>query len=265
VQAIKTKKTSSLVCALNSVASREAEVMVSAGSTGAVLAGATLIVKRIRGIKRAALAPVMPTADNHGVLLIDCGANVDCKPEFLQQFALMGSVYMNCLFGMENPRVGLINNGAEPEKGNALAVAAHQLLLNTPVHFVGNAEARDIYSGAFDVVVADGFVGNAVLKVTEGIASMLFDMIKDEMMGSFRTKMGALLAKPAFKHVKKKLDYTEYGGALLLGIDGGVIKAHGSSNAKAICSTILQAKRFIEADVVHRIKQQMSQLSSQEL
>ena len=261
VKAVRQKTESSLVVALNTVAKKEADVFISAGSTGAVLAGATLIVRRIKGIKRPALAPVLPSKTGSGVLLIDCGANVDCKPSYLQQFGIMGSIYMKTVFGVQNPRVGLLNNGAEEEKGNAVAAAAHQLLKQTPVNFVGNIEGREMLSGNVDVAVADGFVGNVVLKFMEGFASTLFSMLKDEFMSSFRSKLGAMLLKPSLYNFKKKMDYTEYGGALLLGIDGGIIKAHGSSNAKAIASTILQAKKFGDNDVVGKIKAEISSLS----
>jgi glycerol-3-phosphate acyltransferase PlsX len=256
-RAIKEKPDSSLVMALRAVEQKEADVFVSAGSTGAVLSGATLIVRRIRGIKRPALAPVLPTAKGNGVLLIDCGANVDCKPLYLEQFGVMGSIYMNKLFGVEKPRVALINNGAEEEKGNALAQAAHALLKDAPINFVGNVEGRDILSGDIDVAVADGFVGNVVLKFMEGMAGTLFSMMKDEFTADTRSKLGALLLKPAFRRFKRKMDYTEYGGALLLGIDGGIVKAHGSSNAKAFSATIRQAKRFAQTGVVEQIKQAM--------
>ncbi|MDL2289171.1 phosphate acyltransferase PlsX [Clostridia bacterium OttesenSCG-928-F22] len=265
VKAIKEKTESSLVVALKTVADKEADVVISAGSTGAVLSGATLIVRRIKGVKRPALAPVLPCRDGSGVLLIDCGANVDCKPAYLQQFGVMGSIYMKTVMGVEEPKVGLINNGAEEEKGNALTSTAHQLLKKSPIHFLGNIEGRDILSGEFDVAVADGFVGNVVLKFMEGFAKDLFSMLKDELYASFRAKMGAMLLKPALKQFKGKLDYTEYGGALLLGIDGGVIKAHGSSDARAIKATIMQAKRFGENNVVGNIRQELEKIDFDEL
>jgi len=250
--AIKKKKNSSLVKALECVSNGQAECLVSAGSTGAVLAGATLIVRRQKGIKRPALAPVLPTRTGC-VLLIDCGANVDCKPSYLQQFAVMGSAYMQHMFDLPSPRVGLLNNGAEKEKGNDLTKRAYPLLEQTPVNFVGNCEARDILSGQYDVIVCDGFAGNVVLKHTEGLAQTLIAMLKDELMSTTRSKIGAGLAKPAFKSFQKKMDYTEYGGAPLLGISGGIIKAHGSSNAKAICSALTQARQYIKSNVTQTI------------
>ena len=250
---IKRKKNSSLVKALELVASKEADAFVSAGSTGAVLAGATLIVRRIKGVKRPALAPVMPTVKGP-VLLIDCGANVDCKPNYLQQFAVMGSAYMKKVCGIDAPRVGLINNGAEAEKGNELTKSAYKLLENTDINFVGNCEARYTMTGDYDVLVCDGFVGNAVLKCTEGVARSVMSIMKQELMASPITKLGALISKSGFKRVKKRMDYTEYGGAPLLGINGCIIKAHGSSNAKAITSAIGQARSYCIGDVTAAIQ-----------
>ena len=248
--AIKRKKNSSLVKALELVASKEADALVSAG---AVLAGATLIVRRIKGVKRPALAPVMPTVKGP-VLLIDCGANVDCKPNYLQQFAVMGSAYMKKVCGIDAPRVGLINNGAEAEKGNELTKSAYKLLENTDINFVGNCEARYTMTGDYDVLVCDGFVGNAVLKCTEGVARSVMSIMKQELMASPITKLGALISKSGFKRVKKRMDYTEYGGAPLLGINGCIIKAHGSSNAKAITSAIGQARSYCIGDVTAAIQ-----------
>ena len=250
--AIKKKTESSLVQTLRCVANGEAGAMVSAGSTGALLTGATLIVRRLKGVKRPALAPILPTRDGY-VLLIDCGANVDCKPSYLQQFALMGSHYMKNVMGVENPRVGLLNNGTEAEKGNELTKATYPLLEKTPVNFVGNCEGRDVVSGDFDVVVCDGFAGNLVLKNTEGVASLMSKMLKDELLGDTRSKLGALFAKKALKRLKARMDYTEYGGAPLLGINGGIIKAHGSSNAKAFAAAIRQASAYLKGNVTEAI------------
>ena len=251
--AIKRKKESSLVKALQIAAEKKADCFISAGSTGAVLAGATLIVKRIPGIKRPALAPILPTLKGP-VMLIDCGANVDCKPEYLEQFALMGSAYMSDVLGIENPRVALINNGAEEGKGNELTKAAYQLLKELPgINFVGNCEGRDVMSGDFDVLVCDGFVGNTVLKSLEGTAEALLKMLKGELMSRKRSKFGALFCRNAFRTLKKKLDYTEYGGAPMLGINGGIIKAHGSSDARAICSAIGQARMLTLGRITERI------------
>ena len=251
--AIKRKKESSLVKALRAVADGEADAIVSAGSTGAVLAGATLIVKRIKGILRPGLAPILPS-EKGPFMLIDCGANVDCKPEYLQQFAIMGSAYMSKVMGIENPRVGLINNGAESKKGNELTKAAYSLLKENPnIIFTGNCEAREIMSGDYDVVVCDGFVGNAILKAMEGTIAALLSMLKTELMSSTITKLGAAMSKSAFRTLKAKMDYREYGGAPLLGIRSGIIKAHGSSNARAIYSAVEQARKLINGNVTGQI------------
>ena len=260
VEAIRKKKDSSLVKGMRLLQAGEAGAFVTAGSTGATIAGATLIVKRLPNVKRPALAPLLPTRKGK-VLLIDCGANAEVRPSFLAQFALMGSIYMQQMEGIKSPRVGLVNNGAEAEKGTDLTKAAYKLLKEMPINFVGNAEGRDLVSGNFDVIVTDGFTGNIILKFMEGVAGVLMGMLKDELAGSLRSKLGAALAMPAFKGFKKKMDYTEYGGALMLGVNGGVSKAHGSSNAKAICSTLRQAAGFIEADVVGVIKQEISKVS----
>jgi glycerol-3-phosphate acyltransferase PlsX len=250
--AIKHKKDSSLVQALMCVVEGDAGCMVSAGSTGAVLAGATLLIRRLKGVKRPALAPIMPTRDGC-ILLVDCGANIDCKPQYLQQFAVMGSAYMQHVMGLKSPRIGLLNNGAEAEKGNELTKATYGLMLQTPVNFVGNCEGRDVLSGDFDVVVCDGFSGNIVLKNTEGVAALLVDMLKDELMRDKRSKIAAVLAKPAFRRFKSRMDYTEYGGAPLLGVNGGVIKAHGSSNAKAFAAALKQARAYVLGNVTEAI------------
>ncbi len=260
VEAIRYKKDSSLVKGLRLLQAGEAGAFITAGSTGATIAGATLIVKRLPGVKRPALAPLLPTRKGK-VLLIDCGANAECRPSFLAQFALMGSIYMQKMEGIKSPRVGLVNNGAEAEKGTELTKAAYKLIERMPVNFKGNAEGRDLVSGDFDVIVTDGFTGNIILKFLEGMASVLMGMLKDELSSTFRAKLGAALAMPAFRSFKKKMDYTEYGGALMLGVNGGVIKAHGSSNAKAIKSTLRQAAGFIQADVVGVIKEEISKFS----
>ena len=265
VAAVRKKKQSSLVRGLEAVANKEAEVFVSAGSTGAVLTGATFIVKRIPGVKRPALAPVLPTLADHSVVLIDCGANVDCKPINLQQFAVMGSAYAHSILSIENPRVGLLNNGAEAEKGCDLTKTVYPLLEAEPlIHFAGNCEGRDILSGDFDVVVADGFAGNVALKSIEGTARMVMKLLKSQLMSSTRSKMGALLAKPAFKALKDKMDYEKHGGALLLGIDGGIIKAHGTCDAKAFAVTLHQAVAFIDGNVVGIIKDCIEKLTAGE-
>lgn len=251
--AIRHKKDSSLVKALRIVANGEADCFISAGSSGAILAGATLIVKRIPGILRPALAPVIPSLQGP-VMLIDCGANADCKPEYLVQFANMGTAYMNNVLGIEKPRVGIISNGSEEGKGNELTKASYSLLKNeTNINFIGNCEAREVMSGDYDVIVCDGFVGNTVLKTMEGTISALLTMLKAELMDSTFSKLGAMMSKSAFRALKKKMDYKEYGGAPLLGIRKGIIKAHGSSDARAIASAINQARMLVQVNVTGKI------------
>jgi len=253
MMAVRTKKDSSLVVAMNAVREGRAGAVVSAGSTGAVLAGGMFKIGRIQGIERPALAPVLPGLKKN-FMLIDCGANVDCQPKFLLQFGLMGSVYMKGVLDVNDPRVGLVNIGAEAEKGNKLVKETYELMeQQSSYNFVGNCEARDIFTGDYDVVVADGFAGNVILKHTEGLAKALFTMIKEELMSSLGTKIGAILAKPAFYKVKKRMDYNSVGGAPLLGVNGAVVKAHGSSGGEAIENAIRQARRMLEGDVVGKI------------
>ena len=229
--------------------------MVSAGSTGAVLAGGMFRIGRINGIDRPALAGILP-ARKGPVLLTDIGANVDCQPKYLNAFAMMGSVYMESVIGIKNPKVGLANIGTEAEKGNKLAKESYELMSRQKgYNFCGNVEAREISSGDYQVVVFDGFDGNLILKYTEGLSSDLVGMLKEAIMsGGIVGKIGGLLLKPAFREFKKRMDYTEHGGAPLLGVDGAVVKAHGSSNAKAICSAIRQARTMLENDVVGKIR-----------
>lgn len=235
---------------------------MSAGSTGATLAGGMFRLGRIPGVERPALAPLMPNGKGH-FLLIDCGANVDCKPEYLVQFGLMGDAYMRGVMGMEKPRVGLINIGAEAEKGNALVKATYPLMEKAPYHFVGNVEARDITGDVADVLVSDGFSGNLVLKFMEGLAGTLLGVIKQEIMSDPISKLGGALAKPAFRRVKRLLDYTEVGGAPLLGVQGAVVKAHGSSNAHAFACAIGQAVKMVNGRVAEQIEEQLSSLSAE--
>ena len=253
MMAVRKKGDSSLVRAMLEVREKRADAVVSAGSTGAVLAGGMFRIGRIKGIERPALAPILP-GRRGPVLLLDVGANVDCQPKYLNQFGLMGSAYMSGVMGFENPKVGLANIGTEDEKGNKMVKEARALMLNqTSYNFVGNVEAREIAGGDYQVMVFDGFDGNLILKHTEGLVSALTGMLKEELMSSFITKMGALIIKPALKRFKKRMDYNEQGGAPLLGIDGVVIKAHGSSGAKAICSAIRQARTMVINDVVGKI------------
>ena len=259
--AFREKKDSSLTVGLNLLKDGSGDAFVSAGSTGALLAAATLLVKRIRGIRRAALAPVVPTG-NGGAVLIDCGANAECPPEYLMQFAYMGSYYAEHVLGRPEPRVGLLNIGVEAAKGNEQAQAAYALKEKPqPFHFIGNVEARDALAGKADVVAADGFVGNVLLKNTEGVISMIFGLIKGGLMDSTKGKLAALLAKDTFRGIKRSFDSTEIGGAPLLGVEGAVIKAHGNSNARAIFCAIRQARSMVDGGVVDVIRDEVAKLS----
>lgn len=254
--AIKTKKESSLVKAFEALNRDDADGFVSAGSTGAVLVGAFMKVGRIKGVSRPALAPVLPTLKGNGVVLCDCGANVDCKPVNLQHFAIMASAYAEGMLGVKNARVGLLNNGAEAHKGNELTQEAYKLLSETRgINFVGNCEARDILSGDYDVVVCDGFNGNIALKSAEGTANIMLKLIKDGVYsGGLKSKLGALMLKSVFKNVKKKMDYNAHGGACFLGVNKIVVKSHGASKSKSVTASILQAKSLAEAKVCDKIK-----------
>ncbi len=263
VMAVRQKKQSAIVDGMLKLKDRTVDAFVSAGSTGAVLAGGMFRLGRIRGIDRPALAPLLPNGRDY-FLLIDCGANVDCRPEYLEQFAMMGDAYMRGMRDVKTPRIGLVNNGAEAEKGCELTKATYKLLEKSELNFIGNVEGRDITHDVCDVVVCDGFVGNVILKFMEGVATTLLGMIKKEITADFKSKTGALLAKPAFKRVKKTMDYSEVGGAPLLGVNGSVIKAHGSCNAHAIACAIKQGVQMIEADVTGAIERGIQTTSKQE-
>lgn len=255
--AIRRKKNSSMIIALNLLKDEKYQGFISTGNTGALITGGTLITKRIKGIERAAIASPFPT-ENGMALLLDAGANADCKPDYLKQFGLMGSIYYEKLFEVSSPKVGLANIGVEKEKGNLLVKEAYELLENSNINFIGNVEARDIPRGKADVIVCDGFVGNIILKLTEGLAFTIFDILKDEFMKSFSRKIGALLLKSSFKAFKSKMDYREYGGAPLLGISKPVIKAHGSSDEIAVKNAIKQTKNFAEKDIIKIIEDNIS-------
>ena len=259
VMAIRKKKDSSLVKALNLVKEGECEAIISGGSTGAFLAGCTFIVGRIKEVERPALAPIMP-GRNGKFMIVDVGANVDCKPQYLIQFAHMGKIYYEGMFNIKNTSIGLINIGAEEEKGNELTKATYKLLKEENFNFVGNVEPRDIPKGEVNVLVADGFVGNTALKMYEGSASNILGMIKDEIYSSsIISKLGAVLLKPVFNGLKVKFDYKEVGGAPFLGVDGICIKAHGSSDGKAFKNAIRQTKLFKENDILNKIKEEFKE------
>ena len=257
VNAIRRKKDSSIVVAMNLVKNNQADAFVSAGSSGAVLVGGQLIVGRIKGIERPPLAPLIPTKDGVA-LLIDCGANVDARSSHLVQFAKMGSIYMENIVGVKNPRVAIVNIGAEEEKGNALVKETFPLLKNCPdINFIGSIEARDIPSGYADVIVSEAFVGNVILKLYEGVGNTLIAKVKEGLMSSLRTKIGALLIKPALKKTLKSFQTDEYGGAPLLGLNGLVVKTHGSSKAKEVCNSIIQCVNFKEQKINEKIKEKL--------
>ena len=254
VNAIRKKKDSSIVVGMNLVKNKEADAFVSAGSSGAILVGGQVIVGRIKGVERPPLAPLIPT--EKGVsLLIDCGANVDARPSHLVQFAQMGSIYMENVVGIKKPRVAIVNNGAEEEKGNALVKDTFPQLKELPgINFIGSVEAREIPHGQADVVVCEAFVGNVILKLYEGLGAVLVDKIKGGMMSTLRSKIGALLVKPALKTTLKTFDATEYGGAPLLGLNGLVVKTHGSAKAKEVTNTIIQCVTFKQQNISEKIK-----------
>ena len=255
VMAVRRKKDSSLCKALNLVKEGTCDAVISAGSTGAFLAGCTFIVGRIKGIKRPALAPVMP-GKNGSFIIVDAGANVDSKPEYLVQFAHMGKEYYKGVLNGKNPSVGLVNIGVEAEKGNDLTKETFKLLSEEKLNFIGNIEPRDVTKGDVNVIVCDGFVGNTILKMYEGTASTIMKVIKEEVMATgITSKVGALLLKPVFKSIANRFDYKEYGGAPFLGVDGICIKAHGSSDARAFKSAIKQAKIFYDNKVLDKIKE----------
>ncbi len=239
---------SSMAVAMKLVVDDKAQAFVSAGSTGAAVVGASLIIKRIKGIKRVAISPIIPSQSGCYILL-DGGANLDVRADMLVQFAMMGSIYMNKIIGVNTPRIGLVNVGEEETKGRDLQLDTYELLKNSKLNFIGNIEARDVPLGKADVVVTDGFTGNVILKLTEGVAKQIMTLLKSVFTSSIVGKLSALLVMGEMKKLKKKMDYTEYGGAALLGASKPVIKAHGSSNAYAFKNAIRQAIEFVEKDI----------------
>ncbi|NLK65318.1 MAG: phosphate acyltransferase PlsX [Tissierellia bacterium] len=260
VLAIRRKKDSSMVKALYAVKEGRADALVSAGSTGALLSGGTLIIGRISGIERPAIGSLIPNMSGGFCLLIDSGANVDSKPEFLYDFAIMGDIYLKRAMNIISPKIALANIGTEKSKGDKLTLDTYKLLENSnlPLNFIGNIEARDILKGNADIVICDGFTGNMILKTMEGTVHELMKGLKEEIMSSMRSKVGGALIKPALKNFKSKFDYSEHGGAPLLGVKAPVIKAHGSSDAKAIKNAIRQAKTCYESNVNELIEESLT-------
>lgn len=258
VRSVRRKKDASMVRMAQAVADGEVDACVSAGNTGALMAAGLFIVRRIDGIDRPALSTTLPTLDGAGFDMLDLGANADAKPENLLQYAIMGSIYAREVRGIENPTVGLLNIGTEDKKGNELAKQTFALLKDAPINFVGNVEARELLNHAADVVITDGFTGNMVLKTIEGVAGSIFSLLKEQLMSSTKTKIAAAMIKPNLKVIKDKMDYSEYGGAVLFGLKAPVIKAHGSSKGHAFFSAIRQAKKMAEHNVCATIDSTIS-------
>lgn len=255
---LKEKKNCSMAVGMKALHDGLGDAFVTAGSTGAALMGATFIVKRIKGIKRAAIATIFPTDDGGRVMVLDVGANADCRPDFLKQFGIMGYEFMKNQMGIENPRVALLNVGTEDTKGGELQLQTFELLKNSELNFIGNVEARDVLCGVCDVLVCDGFSGNVLLKTCEGTVSVVMSNLKSIFKKSIFTKLAAAVIMDGLKQFKKKLDYTEIGGAPLLGVTKPVIKAHGNSNARAFKNAVRQAKEFAESGVTDRIAESVS-------
>lgn len=254
VQAVRAKRDSSMRVGVRLVRESKAAGFVTAGNTGAAMATAKMVLGAIPGVDRPALAAVFPTALGTGAMLLDVGANVDCKPNNLEEFAVMGEIYFRAIFGTAKPTVGLLSIGEEESKGNELTRESFQLLKQLPLNFVGNVEGRDIYNGEVDVIVADGFVGNVALKTSEGVANLVRATLKETLKATITRQVGALLSRSAFAEFKKRLDHTEYGGAPLLGVKGVCIITHGSSNANAIKNAIRVAAEFAASGVNERIE-----------
>ncbi len=252
-QAVKAKKDSSMVVGMDLIKKGEAQAFVSAGNSGGVMVAALFRLGRIKGVQRPALCAIFVSQEGP-LCILDVGANTDCKPLYLLQFAIMGSVYMERVLGLGKPRVGIVSTGEEEGKGSQLVLEAYELLKRSGLNFVGNVEGKDVFPGLADVVVTDGFTGNVMIKLAEGMASFFAGIIEEEIKRSPLTALGGLLAKPAFRRVKSRLDYSEYGGAPLLGVDGVVIVGHGRSNAKAIKNAVRMAKRTVEGGMIEAIK-----------
>jgi len=264
VRAVRRKKNASMVLMAKEVKEGRANACISAGNTGALMSAGLFVVGRTQGIDRPALSPTLPTKDGKGVLLLDVGANVDAKAEHLLQYAIMGSIYSEKVRQVKKPRIGLLNVGTEDGKGNKLSQKAFALMQEAPFNFIGNVEARDILHGAADVVVTDGFSGNVALKTIEGTAELMFSMLKKTLTSSFKTKLAAGLIKSDLKGLQANLDYSEYGGAGLFGLAAPVIKAHGSSNSRAIYNAIVQACYMVDYQVINTIKETVESIQSEE-
>ncbi len=264
VRAVRRKKDSSMVVAAEMTRNGEVDAAISAGNTGALMTAGLLITGRIAGIERPALAALIPNTKGSVTLVLDVGANMDAKPIHLVQYAVMGSLYVEKVLGLSAPRVGLLNVGTEETKGNDLSKAVYPMLSEANIHFVGNVEARDVMAGVCDVLVCDGFAGNVLLKSIEGAASTIFSQLKKELTSSFLNKVAAAILKPSLVRFKNQMDYAEYGGAPLLGLRQPVIKAHGSSDARAIKNAILAAARFVKLEVNDLIQQELKSINQTE-
>lgn len=254
VRAVRSKKDSSIVKGINMVKNGEGDIFISAGSTGALLAGGLFILGRIQGIDRPALASVYPIVGGIPSLLVDAGANADCKPNNLLEFGIMGNIYMEKVIRRKDPKVGLVNIGAEAAKGSTLTKAAYDLLEQSHLNFIGNVEAREVPKGACDVIVTDGFTGNVLLKLTEGLAWNILQVIKKKFTDGVKAKLGAALLIDKMTELKQEFDYSEYGGAPILGVRGPIVKMHGSSNANAVKNTILKGIPYVSENVVDTIQ-----------
>lgn len=265
VAAVRAKRDSSMRVAARLVRDGRAAGFVTAGNTGAAMTTAKMVLGAIPGVDRPALAAVFPTAIGTAASLLDVGANVDCKPHNLEQFAIMGEIYFRSMFGTKRPRVGLLSIGEEETKGNELTRESFQLLKQLPINFVGNVEGRDLYNGEVDVIVADGFVGNVALKISEGVAHLVRNTLKESLKATITRQVGALLSRSAFSDFKKRLDHTEYGGAPLLGIKGVCFITHGSSNANAIKNAIRVAAEFVQHPIEGEIERALAEIKSKEV
>jgi len=259
-KAFRRKRDSSMRVAARLVRDGEAEGFISAGNTGAVMTTAKIVLGALEGVDRPALAAVFPTSEGTAAVLLDVGANVDCKPQHLEQFAVMGQIYYRVIFGIDRPRVGLLSIGQEDHKGNDLTREAHGRLKQLPLNFVGNVEGRDLYNGRVEVIVCDGFIGNVALKISEGLVEAISSLLKESLSRTLSSKVGYVLSRKAFTHFKKRVDYAEYGGAPLLGVRGVCLICHGGSNANAIKNAIRVAAEFAEGRVNEKIERELAEV-----